>query len=65
MLLGGRGFSGVQMSIQNNSLSDVPESLFNRLNMDSSSEAVLTFPHGDSKGKEAIGDVRCRLYAAG
>jgi hypothetical protein len=53
------------MSVQNKSLGDVTQSPFDRLNLDSCSEAVLAFPHGDSKGKEAIGDVFRRLWAAG
>ncbi len=43
------GFFGVWMSIQNELLGNVPESFFDRLNLDLSSASVLAFPHGDSK----------------
>jgi hypothetical protein len=35
------------MSVQNELLGDMPESFFNRLNLDSCAEAVLTFPHSN------------------
>ena len=54
-LLGGGGFSGVWMSIQNELLGDVPESFFDRLNLDLSSASLLAFPHGDSKREELVG----------
>ena len=43
------------MSVQNELLGDVPESPFDRLNRDLLSEAVLSFPHGNSKREEFVG----------
>jgi hypothetical protein len=48
-LLGGGCSSGVRTSVQNILLRDVPESPFDRLNLDLISKAVLSFPHGNSK----------------
>ncbi len=42
------------MSIQNEALGDMPESPLDRLNLDLSSEAILSFPHGDSKCEELV-----------
>jgi hypothetical protein len=53
-LLGRGGFPGVGTSVQNEFLGDVPESPFDRLNLDRTSEAVLSFPHGNSKREELV-----------
>jgi hypothetical protein len=42
------------MSVQNELLGDMPESPFDRLNFDRTTEAVLSFPHGNSKGEEFV-----------
>ncbi len=53
-LLGRGGFSGVGMSVQNEFLGNVPESPFDRLNLDRTSKAVLSFLHGNSKSEELV-----------
>ena len=45
------------MSVQNILLGDTSERDSNRLNLDLTSEPVLAFPHGNSKGEEHIADV--------
>jgi hypothetical protein len=45
------------MSVQNIFLGDTSERDSNGLNLDLTSEPVLSFPHGNSKGKEHIADV--------
>jgi hypothetical protein len=42
------------MSVQNVSLGNGPESSCDWLNLDLTSDAVLTFPHGNSKGEEHV-----------
>ncbi len=46
------------MSVQNILLGDTSERDSNRLNLDLTSEPVLSFPHGNSKGEEHVVDVR-------
>ena len=53
-LLGGGCSSGVWMSVQNILLCNVPESPFDRLNLDLISKAVPSFPHSNSKRKESV-----------
>jgi len=45
------------VSVQNILLGNVSECDFNRLNLDSTSEAILAFPHGNSKCEEHIFNV--------
>jgi hypothetical protein len=42
---------GVTMSVQNILLGNSLESDLNRVNLDSTSKAILAFPHGNSKGE--------------
>ena len=42
------------MSVKNIFLGNGSERDLNRLNLDSTSEAMLTFPHGNSKGEEHV-----------
>ncbi len=52
--MGCGGSSWVTMSIQNEALGDMPESPLDQLNLDLISEAVLSFPHSDSKCEELV-----------
>ena len=54
------GLLWVTISVQNVLLGDGAENFLNRLNLDLTSEAVLAFPHGNSKGEEHVGCVRWR-----
>ena len=45
------------MSVQNILFGNGLEHDFNRLNLDSTSEAMLAFPHGNSKGEEHVFNV--------
>ncbi len=45
------------MSVQNIRLGNGSERDFNRLNLDLTSEAILAFPHGNSKGEEHVFNV--------
>jgi hypothetical protein len=45
------------MSIQNILLGDGLERDRDRLNLDSTSKAILAFPHGNSKGEEYVFNV--------
>ncbi len=45
------------MSIQNILLGNGSECNFNRLNLDSTSKAILAFPHGNSKHEEHVFNV--------
>ena len=56
-MLGWRRLSGVAISVQNILLGNGLERDFDGLNLDSTSEAVLAFPHGNSKCEEHILDV--------
>ena len=56
-VLGRRRSSGVGMSIQNIFLGNTLERDSNRLNLDLTSEPVLAFLHGNSKGEEHISEV--------
>ena len=47
----------VTMSVQNIFLGNGSERDLNRLNLDLTSEAMLTFPHGNSKGEEHVFNV--------
>ncbi len=51
-MLGWGGAPGVTMSIQNILLGDGLERNQDRLNLDLTSEAILAFLHGNSKGEE-------------
>jgi hypothetical protein len=42
------------MSVQNKPLGNVSESPLDRLNFDLRSEAVIAFPHGNSKCEELV-----------
>jgi hypothetical protein len=53
-MLGWGRMPGVTMSVQNILLGNGLERDFNRLNLDSTSEAILAFPHGNSKGEEHV-----------
>ena len=56
----------VSMSVQNVLLGNGAESFLNRLNLDLTSEAILAFPHNNSKGEEhVLGVGRCRAGASG
>jgi hypothetical protein len=52
--LGRGGSSWVTMSVQNKALGIMPESPLDQLNLDLSSKAVLSFPHGNSKCEELV-----------
>ncbi len=56
-MLGWEGLTGVGISAQNEFLGDTAERNSNGLNLDLSSEAKLSFPHGNSKCEEHVVNV--------
>ena len=56
-MLGWGRTPGVAMSVQNILLGNGSEHNLNRLNLDSTSEAILAFPRSNSKGEEHVFNV--------